>query len=209
MGIIYPTLYNGPVNYYARLIREKEIHLEQYDNYIKQTYRNRCRILSPNGVLTLSIPVKRRRGTKTLLRDVRIDYDSPWNHIHWKSLQASYASSPFFEYLVDDLAIFYERHFQFLVDLNQQILQQTLQVMGLEIPVILTRSFSAIAGEQDPRELIDPKKDQTVVDPDFKPVAYHQVFSDRFGFQSNLSILDLLFNEGPSAYSILQQSLRT
>ncbi len=208
MGLIYPSLYNGPVNYYARLVREKEILLEQYDSYTKQTYRNRCRILSPNGMLTLSIPVKKRRGTKNHLRDIRIDYDTPWNKVHMRSMQASYASSPFYEYMMDDIAVFYENRYDFLLDLNLQLLEKTLKLMGLEIPVTFTRSFTAISGDNDPREFITPKKDQAVVDPDFKPVVYHQVFSDRFGFQANLSILDLLFNEGPSAHSVLQQSLR-
>ena len=206
--MVYPALYNGPVNYYARLIREKVIVLEQFDSYAKQTYRNRCRIMGPNGVLTLSIPVKKRHGIKNLLRDIRIDYDTPWNKIHWKSLVASYAASPFFEYMMDDLVGFYERKYGFLLDLNQQLLEQTLQLLGIDIPVKCSHVFSEITGKTDPRHFIHPKLEQVLVDPVFKPLVYHQVFSDRLGFQANLSILDLLFNEGPGARDALQKSLR-
>lgn len=207
--MVYPALYNGPVNYYARLIREHDIVLEQFDSYSKQTYRNRCRIMGPNGVLTLSIPVKKRTGIKNLLKDIRIDYDTPWNKIHWKSMVASYAASPFFEYMMDDLVGFYERKYNFLIDLNQQLLEQTLQLLGMDITVKCSNAFLEITGETDPRHFIHPKLEKVLADPDFKPLVYHQVFSDRLGFQANLSILDLLFNEGPGARDTLQKSLRT
>lgn len=207
--MIYPALYNGPINYFARLVREPEIALEQFDHYTKQTYRNRCKILGPNGVLSLSVPVKKNHGIKCLVRDIRVDYDMPWNKSHWRSMVASYASSPFYEYLSDEMVRFYENKFDFLIDLNQQLLECILGLMGLKIPVVCTSSFKEIQGASDPRVFIHPKKDETVADPDFKPVEYHQVFSDRFGFQSNLSILDLLFNEGPGALVILRKSIRT
>lgn len=209
VSLVYPALYNGPVNYFAHLVREQEIDLEQFDSYTKQTYRNRCMIMGPNGVLTLSIPVKRRRGVKNHLKEIRIDYDTPWNKNHWRSLVASYASSPFFEYFRDDLVTFYENKFEFLIDLNQQLLERTLQLLGLKILVCCSASFTEITGEADPRHFIHPKKEQTMVDPDFQPVVYHQVFADRLGFQANLSVLDLLFNEGPAALSILQKCLKT
>jgi hypothetical protein len=207
--LVYPALYNGPINYFARLIREPEIILEQFDHYTKQTYRNRCRIVGPNGVITLSIPVKKRRGAKNYLKEIRIDYDTPWNKIHWRGLVASYASSPFFEYMTDDLIMFYERKFDYLVDFNHQLIEKTLLLMGMKIPIEYSSSFVEITGAGDPRDYIHPKKDQAVEDPDFQPLEYHQVFSDRLGFQSNMSILDLLFNEGPAALSILKNSLRT
>lgn len=207
--MIYPSLYNGPVNYFVRLVREDQILIEQFDSYTKQTYRNRCRILGPNGVLTLSIPVKRKRGMKSHFRDIRIDYDKPWNKIHWKSLVAAYASSPFFEFIRDDLAPFYEGRYGFLVDLNRQMLEKTLNIMGLDIPVQITHGFEGINGEDDPRHFIHPKIKTKVADPGFIPFVYHQVFSERFGFQANLSILDLLFNEGPDSLSVLKKSLKT
>jgi len=207
--LVYPALYNGPVNYFARLIGEREIILEQYENYTKQTYRNRCEIMGPNGILTLSIPVKKKRGVKNPVKDIRIDYDTPWQKIHWRSLVAAYAASPFFQYIKDDLAVYYEKKPRFLIDLNQQLLEQCLYFLGKEIPLRLSSSFSGTKGKTDPRVLIHPKLDPTIHDPVFHPVTYHQVFSERFGFTSNLSILDLLFNEGNQAYSVLEKSLRT
>ncbi len=205
--MIYPLFYNAPVSYFAHLVREKEVHLEKHDHYTKQTYRNRCRILGPNGVMTLSIPVKRMRGIRNLYRDVRIDYDKPWNKIHWKSLVASYGSSPFFEYLRDDLAPFYEVRHEFLADLNWQLLEKTIEIMGLDIPVSPTGSFDEITGPGDPRHFIHPKLDMEKADPAFRPVAYHQVFLEKHGFRSELSILDLLFNEGPGSLTVLKRSL--
>jgi len=207
--LIYPALYNGPLNYFARLVREQEITLEQLDHYTKQTYRNRCKILGPNGVLSLSIPVKKKHGTKNLLRDIRIDYDMAWNRNHWRSLVASYASSPYFEYMSDELAPFFEKKYEFLIDLNTRLLEYSLNLLGLEIPLRHSLSFTEIVSPSDPRHFIHPKKIETVEDPDFQVIEYHQVFSDRQGFQANLSILDLLFNEGPAALGILRRSLRT
>lgn len=209
LGLVFPALYNGPINYYARLLRQQEVMLEQHDSYSKQSYRNRCLVMGPNGVIALSIPVIKRQGSKTRMKDVRIDYDSHWNRIHWKSLVAAYASSPFFEYLSDDLSPFYERRFTFLIDLNHGLMDVALVQLGMEMPVSRSDSFAPITSEQDPRHFIHPKRNLAEADPGFQPERYHQVFSDRHGFQSNLSILDLLFNLGPEAGNYLQGSLKT
>ena len=144
--MIYPLLYNGPINYFARLVREQVIVLEQFENYTKQTYRNRCMIMGSNRVLTLSVPVKRFRGIKTLFRDIHIDYDTPWNRIHWKSLVAAYSSSPYFDYTADDLAPCYEKKYEFLVDLNQELLDKTLDIIGLKLPHQVNRKLCAHPG---------------------------------------------------------------
>ena len=207
--MVFPALYNGPLNYYARLVKAQEIVLEQYDSYTKQTYRNRCLIMGPNGVITLSIPVKKSSGAKTHMRDIRIDYDSNWNRIHWRSLVASYASSPFFEYLADEIIHFYEKPYEFLLDLNRQLLETTLEILGLATQVGCSEEFTPIQSERDIRQFIHPKKDQAVADPAFLPMEYQQVFSDRLGFRPNLSILDLIFNMGPDALVYLQNCLKT
>lgn len=206
--MIFPALYNGPVQYFARLVREEEIILEQFDSYTKQTYRNRCRIVGPNGTLTLSIPVKRIKGTKTLFKDVRVDYDTPWNRIHWKSLVAAYASSPFFEFFEDELLSFYEEKFGFLVDLNARLLDKTMELMGISVSIKLSEKFVALCGKEDPRHFIHPKLNILEADPLFTPCPYHQVFEEKLGFQPNLSILDLLFNEGPDSLIVLKKSLK-
>ena len=207
--MIYPAVYNGPIQYFARLVREKEVILEQYDHYLKQTYRNRCLIAGPNGPLSLSVPVKRTRGKKNLFRDIRVDYDTPWNKIHWKSYEAAYSASPFFEYFREELLPFYEKTYQFLLDLNVGLIEFTLGMMGLTIPLKMTDEFLPLVDEKDPRHYINPKMDIKVNDPDFKPRSYHQVFQEKNGFLPNLSILDLLFNEGARSLSILKDSLKT
>jgi hypothetical protein len=166
-------------------------------------------IMGPNGVITLSIPVKRESSVKTHLRDIKIDYDTAWNKIHWRSLVASYASSPFFEFLAEEINPFYQKRFEFLIDLNFQMVEQVLRLLGLTIPVVCSEAFTPLSSKHDPRHFIHPKKDQAVEDPDFLPMKYHQVFSDRMGFRANLSILDLIFNEGPDALSYLHRCLRT
>jgi len=165
-------------------------------------------IMGPNGVMVLSIPVIRWKGAKTPLKDVRIAYESHWNRIHWKSLVASYASSPFFEYLADELAPFYARSYAFLIDLNHELLDFSLKQLGIAIPVRRSSSFTPISAAEDPRQYIHPKKNLAEEDPGFQPESYHQVFSDRHGFQSNMSILDLIFNLGPGALNYLQNSLK-
>ena len=209
LPLVYPAFYNGPISYFARLIRESEIILEQHEHYTKQTYRNRCEIMGPNRVLALSVPVKRNRGMKNRVRDIRIDYDTPWQKIHWKSMVAAYAGSPFFQYMKDDLEVFYKNRTSFLIDLNRELLEKCLSLLGKQIPVSLSASFSEIKESSDPRELIHPKRDPILHDPLFRPVPYHQVFSDHMEFKPNLSLLDLLFNEGNQALPILEKSLRT
>jgi len=205
--LVYPAYYNGPVSYFARLFREREIILEQYENYTKQTYRNRCVIMGPNGILTLSIPVVRNKGGKTLMKDICIDYDTPWNRVHWKSLVASYAGSPFFDYMKDELQGFYRNRYHYLIDLNRHLMEVILSLLGREIPVTLSDSFTPIPDEKNPGSFIHPKKDPGIFDTSFVPVVYHQVFADRMGFRAHLSILDLLFNEGPEAPAILMECL--
>jgi hypothetical protein len=188
--------------------------LEQHEHYVKQTYRNRCLIYSANGILPLTVPVARTSGAKMSIRDVRIDYSEPWQRLHWRAIEAAYRSSAFFAYYADDFRPFYERKERFLFDLNEQILRLALDLAGLKITIGYTDKFdpgdltSTTAHEEcnDERYRITPKLPFSE-DKKFKPHHYYQVFSSRNGFAANLSMLDLLCNEGNNSLAVLQQSI--
>ncbi len=202
------TTYLGPVQYFTKFLLYPAYVIERYDNYIKQTYRNRCNILGTNGVLPLSIPVLKGTAHKTHVRDIRIDYNKKWQKLHWRSIESAYRHSPFFEFYMDEFSPFYEKKFEYLLDFNSALLEMVLH--SLEIENIPDYSMEFIEANKedhaDYRELIHPKRDLSS-DPHFMPAEYQQVFADRLGFVANLSIIDLLFNEGPNARAILEMSI--
>jgi len=203
---ILPTAYLASVQYYTKIAGQQAIYLEQHENYQKQSYRNRCVIYAANGPMSLVIPVVRMQGRKMPVRDVRIDYSTPWQRVHWKAIVSAYRSSAFFDYYEDDFRPFYEHEEPFLFDFNEQILHLTLELIGLNPQVHYTAGFvPADACSPDWRQLISPKVD-FAVDTKFKPQSYYQVFAPNHGFAANLSILDLLCNEGNNSLSVLQAS---
>lgn len=206
--MIFPSLYNAPVSYYATLIRNRDkVTIEQYDNYTKQTYRNRCRILGANGIIDLTIPVIKYHGKKVFMKDVRIDYDTYWNRNHWNSIYSAYASAPFFEFMEDSFSGYYSKRYTFLIDLNTELFYSVLDLLQLSASVSKSDYYMKSEPGDDLRETVHPKRAFHHHEYTFHPAVYHQVFSDRHGFKSDLSILDLLFNEGPNALSILSDSL--
>ncbi|HAF27813.1 MAG TPA: hypothetical protein DCG75_02090 [Bacteroidales bacterium] len=202
--VLLSTAYLAPIQYYTKFLKYDEVYIEMKENFIKQSYRNRCKIYGANGELSISIPIK-KTSTKIKIKDVQIDYDTKWQKLHWKSIESAYSSSPFFEFYEDDLKAFYERKYKFLIDLNAEIQKVILENLDLQIDFKYTEEFNQLANEKfiDLREIIHPKK--KVIDPEFKPVKYTQVFYDKYGFIPNLSIIDLLFNEGPNAIELLKQ----
>ncbi|MDR2407041.1 MAG: WbqC family protein, partial [Bacteroidales bacterium] len=194
---IVSTAYLAPVEYYMQLYNNDRIIVEKHDNYVKQTYRNRCVIASANVLQILSIPiVKPTSLMKCLTKDIRIAEHGNWRHLHWNALISAYNSTPFFEYYVDDFRPFYEKHKEFLFDFNEELRELVCSL--LDITPSVSYSFEYIipkAGQLDLREAIHPKK--KAVAGNFKP--YYQVFENKYGFRSNLSIIDLLFNMGPEA----------
>ncbi len=203
--VILSTAYLAPVQYFTKLFKYDEIFIEKHENFIKQSYRNRCKIYGANGELSLSIPVK-KISVKTKIKDLLIDYDTNWQKLHWKSIESAYRSSPFFEFYEDDLKPFYEKKYKFLLDLNLEIQNVILEYLDLEINLKFTDKYCHILTEEidDFREQIHPKKEAK--DLDFISVEYTQVFQEKHGFIPNLSIIDLLFNEGPNATELLSQS---
>jgi hypothetical protein len=182
------------------------VMIEQFDHYSKQTYRNRCRILGANGIINLVIPVVKHHGHKTLMKDVKVDYDTDWQRIHWQSIISSYASAPFFEFMEDSYYPVYHRKHTFLLDLNMDLLHIALELLQLNRTTVKTAQFTRPEPGADLAVAIHPKKQFVHDELEFHPAAYHQVFIDRHGFCPDLSILDLLFNEGPNAVSVLKAS---
>jgi len=202
------TTYFGPVQYYTKFLLHGWRVIEVHDNYTKQTYRNRGNIFGANGLLPLSIPVLKGMAHKTRAKEIRIDMSKKWKKLHWKGIESAYMHSPFFEYYMDEIRSIFDMDQSFLLDLNMHILQMTLSHLDIEPVYGPSDDFiDEPDGEyEDYREIIHPKKDP-VTDPDFNPQPYHQVFSEKHGFLPNLSILDLLFNEGPNSRSILEKSI--
>ncbi|MHB1178305.1 MAG: WbqC family protein [Daejeonella sp.] len=199
-GAIFPLFYLPPIDYFSKLIDHKaKVIIENAEHFQKQSYRNRATIHSPNGKLDLIVPVLKGSKTHTKVRDVKISYDFNWQRLHWMSLQTCYRSSAYFEFYEDDLAIFYEKKWSFLFDYNEQLLALLFRCLKLSIPFEYTNDFKTeYADLLDFRNSIHPKRSS----PNDVSI-YFQVFEERNGFLPNLSIVDLLFNQGPQSNKYL------
>jgi len=188
------SAYLAPVEYYAALANAETVYLERCDYYVKQTYRNRCHIAAANGVMALSIPVEKSSGEKMLTRDVRISDHNDWQLQHWRSIESAYNSTPFFEYYKDDLFPFFEKKWTFLFDYNVEIQAKVLELLDIQPTLKYSKAYQLEldAEIEDLRESIHPKKETGL----YVAKPYYQVFEQRYGFQPNLSIIDLLFNMG-------------
>ena len=188
---LFSTAYLAPVEYYMLLAKSENIVLENAEHYQKQSYRNRCQIASANGKIDLCIPVV--KSNNELIRDVKISNYVNWQNQHWRSIESAYNSSPFFEYYADDLRPFFENKWLFLWDFNNGLQSKILELLEIEKEVQYTEKFELNVDNSimDVRNLIHPKKA-----PIIKLSPYYQVFEQKYGFISNLSIIDLLFNMG-------------
>lgn len=203
--IYLSSAYLAPVEYYARLYSCEKAFIEQHDNYIKQTYRNRCTIASADGPLTLSIPTEKPETLKCPMKDIRISDHGNWRHLHWTAIESAYSSSPFFEYYRDDFAPFYEQKYEFLFDFNEALCNTICKLVDIHPNIERTTEYkqSFMPEETDFRDLIHPKKESQ---PGFVATPYYQVFEARHGFLPNLSIIDLLFNMGPESLLVLRDA---
>lgn len=198
--IILPTAYFPPIPYFRMLIHSREVLIEHFETYPKQTFRNRCEILSEAGRHKLVVPVTRPLGNHTLTRDVRVNYSQNWRRNHWRALMASYNSSPYFDFYREPLEEFFRLDFSSLVEMNAYALQLVCRLIGLEPAIGRTRDYLHPVSERtDLRVSFSRKKLEDL--PSVK--EYPQVFSHRHGFTPCLSILDLIFNTGPESKHIL------
>lgn len=198
---IFPLFYLPPVSYFSALqAHDFEFVIESHEHFPKQTYRNRTRISSPNGSLDLYIPVVKGAKVHTVVKDVKISYDAKWQRLHWLSMQNSYRNSAYFEYYEDELAPFYHQRFDYLFDYNLELFEWVLKKLKKTTPITFTEEYvKDTSPQEDFRDKLNFKNPAVV----FPAKPYFQVFEDRNGFLSNLSIVDLLFSQGPQAKSFL------
>lgn len=196
--------YAGNIQYYSLFAHSKEVLLEKNAHYVKQTYRNRCQILTANGVMNLTIPVEKVSGEKMLDKDVKIS-PTDWQRVHWTAIESAYNNSPFFLYYEDDIRPMYDKKYDFLLDFNLELQEKLVSLLGLNTEFKLTENYID-SYENDLREVLSPKYKGEF--PNFNPESYYQVFKEKYGFVENLSIYDLLFNMGNESILILNKSYK-
>lgn len=194
MSLFIPT-YFSPISQYAEIVKADKIVFEMEDNFQKQSLRNRCYIYNGNGKQLLSIPVKHpAKSIRKKTKDTLVENNFPWQDQHFKSLQTSYRVSPYFEFFEDDLAPLFQKKYKFLHDINIDSFLFIADALDIDANFSKTASYELKTSEKDCRFLAERKSQPKCV---FK--EYTQMFDDRHGFLPNLSILDLLFMEGPNA----------
>ena len=197
--LIHPTYFPNIAQFVA-IAKSKQVIFEFADSFVKQTYRNRCHIYGANGKLSLTIPVIYSQKNRQLYEDVKIFNDNKWQLQHWKSLESAYRTSPFFEFYEDELKPLFFDETILLMDFNLKCFHTICDCLQLEIETSKTKIFEKpLNHKSDFRFLVSAKNEIN-----FGFEHYTQVFTNKHGFISNLSILDLLFNEGPNALNYLE-----
>ncbi len=198
-ALLHPTYFPN-VAHMAIMLQSESINFEYCDTYGKQTYRNRCCIMGANGLLQLNIPVIHTQKNRQLYRNVAVTHAEKWQLKHLKSLETAYRKSPFFEYYIDDLKPLFTKEVSHLYEFNMDCLKVIFECLQLPLSFSFTKSFDQNQGQvSDARTLVFCKKE---VNQFFE--NYIQVFNDKHGFVGNLSVLDLLFNEGPNTINYLK-----
>lgn len=200
-SVLLSMPYFGPIAWYAALLGSETVYLESAENFQKQSFRNRTYIVDPNRVLPLIIPVVHQPGgTRQKYADVAISYASNWQKDHWKALEASYRSSPYFEYYEDFFRPLYTKHAPpKLLEFNRSAHELCIRLLDIDDHSVWTDTYRADFAGSDLREMIHPKK-KFISTP---LPSYQQVFSPEESINPNVSILDLLFNKGPQAREYL------
>ncbi|NMH88604.1 WbqC family protein [Flavivirga algicola] len=197
--IIHPTYFPN-IAHFVAMAKAKEVMYEINDNFLKQTYRNRCYIYGANGKLALNIPVIHSQKNRQKYRDVKIFNEEKWQSLHWKSLLSAYRTSPFFEYYEDELLPLFNTKADYILDYNLKCIEVICNCLQLELHTLKSETYQkSIQNKTDFRYLVNAKKEQV-----YQFDTYTQVFGNKHGFIPNLSILDLLFNEGPNALNYLE-----
>lgn len=199
MPVLLTPSYFGSISFWTGIMQYEKLSFEVCENYQKQSLRNRCNILSANGVLSLTVPVNYSQKNRQLYRDVKIANGTNWQSLHFKSLNSAYLMSPFFEYYIDDFHLIFEKQWQFLLDLNLYTYELICKCLDLKKDFELSHEFIKTPIDQMDLRYLASKKANTP----FQLKEYQQVFSEKHDFVQDLSILDLLFNEGPNTENLI------
>lgn len=193
----FSTAYLPPISYFKALLRFDAIQVEAWESWQKQSYRSRSYIYGPHGAMMLNIPIKHNEN-KSRMGTVEISYETAWQNTHWQAIKTAYGSSPFFEVLGPELEPLYQKEINRLIDWNTELLKLMLNWLQVSPNLSFTENWSPDL-DNDFRESFHPKRK---INENFEP--YPQVFTDEHGFIPNLSVIDLLFNEGPAAFDYLK-----
>lgn len=197
--VLFSTAYLPPVGYFIPINDDVELSIEKEENYIKQTYRNRCYLLSAHGLQLLTVPVYEGSLHKVSIKDIRIDYSKRWQQVHIRAMISSYNASPYFEFYFEQFEKIISGNHVFLIDLNTRLTELILNILGLDNKICYTTCFEkpdTVAN--DYRYTISPKKESS-----FRIKKYPQVFESEPSGQEYLSIIDLIFNCGPDSVKYL------
>ncbi|NIJ44556.1 hypothetical protein FHR24_000995 [Wenyingzhuangia heitensis] len=199
-NIVVQPAYFAPIAQYAAIIQSASTTFELHDHFTKQTYRTRCYIYAANGKLLLNVPVTKSKEAKTITPNIEINYAEDWQKLHLRSLQSAYSSSPFFEYYEHDLITIFEKKYKYLADLHMACHHFVMDALQEKTEITTTKEYLINSTKIDLRDWITLKKELGI-----KFDRYIQVFDDKHGFLPNLSIIDLIFMEGPNAITYLEK----
>ena len=202
MKLIIENQYFSPINFYSFLSKGSHVIFEQYDNYQKMSFRNRCMVAGPNGAISLSIPLQGGRDQKMISRDVKIANRYNWQEQHWRTILSCYNRAPWFEYYGHELEKYYKTNYEFLAEWNLDLFKWMLSKLDLNLEIGFTKTWRETYDQNeciDFRNRILPRNYKN-----FPCQEYQQVFAEKTGFLSNLSILDILFCKGKNAIKSLE-----